>query len=184
MEIEKIYTKFPSPPPMSRNTGGRPQLPLIANNFKFHLTLGNKSNRHRFTCKHCGPDSAAIENRDNRCLKHLSSVQTCPNAPEEVRRAALIALMDRGHVQNSAAAPLLVEDGDGVQDATDTGRVSKKRKGDTLNKYFVPSLPQSQREAADIKLFRCVEISAEHRRDILNMEQFLRSFKLCIQSLP
>ena len=53
--------------------------------------------------------SDPIENRDNRCLTRTSSsAETCPNAPNQIRCAALTALVSKGHVrgrQHSCTGP-------------------------------------------------------------------------------
>ena len=72
--------------------GHRHPHPLITGHFKEVGTVENKSNRK--VCLHCD-NPAKIENRDDRCLKHLSNPTQCPNAPEDVCKTAAQAIQGK-----------------------------------------------------------------------------------------
>lgn len=148
------------------NPGHRPMAAILTANFTKVRQLNNKSQRWILSCNHC-PQAppTEIENRDNRCLIHLSTPQACPQAPEQVRRDARLALMGKG-VPMGVEGPVLRDSAsstasnDAVSTSTAAAAVvqttSKKRKVQNTLYGYVDTQPMNaeQQQIAHVKLFR------------------------------
>ena len=67
---------------------------LISGHFAEVRTVENKSNCKYYECNHCD-NPLKIENRDNKYLLQLSDPSKCPNAPEDVHKAAAQAIQGK-----------------------------------------------------------------------------------------
>ncbi|KAH0831080.1 hypothetical protein J3R83DRAFT_13626, partial [Lanmaoa asiatica] len=131
---------------------GRPPAKILTDHFKQLEKLENKSNRHYYECKYCGPNGAGnrIEGRDNKPLKHIL---TCSAAPQAARNAVQTYLASKTPV-------LELPDADGesaaksLERAAGSTQIPKKRRSGTLAGFVDPPLSQNQQERANVKLFR------------------------------
>lgn len=139
--------------------------PLVSAHFKDVGAVANRSNRKHYECIYCN-NPAKIENRDDSCLKHLSNANQCPNAPEDIRKAATQAIQGKKQpVSTNGASELILEDlhpEDAVtlndtnsdNDGQQALGVVKKRKGSSIQGWADVALTPKQQNRADVKLFR------------------------------
>ena len=144
--------------------------PLISGHFQEVGSVQNKSNRKYYECKYCD-NPKKIENRDNKCLIHLSDAGKCPNTPEDVRKAALQAIKGkRQSIEGKIIESVFQDDPHGDNDigmdsdvAYGSSSSSRKRKAPSgVQSWVDNALTPAQQEKANIKLFWSVEIKSYH----------------------
>lgn len=157
----------PQPTDGKPSNRGRKVPPILSQNFIRLETVGNKSGRYYWQCKHCGPDShrgARIEGRDNNLLNHLVDPKKCPNAPQLVRYDAGMALRGKGAVDTST---VLLPDqvvpptarstnASTAAGSTEEDLEPQAKKQKTLDNYFDHSMSDEQEGRANVKLLRYV----------------------------
>ena len=119
--------------------------PLVSGHFTEVGAVENKSNHKFYECNHCD-DPSKIENRDSKCLLHLSDPNKCPNAPEDVHKAAVQSIQGKKQPVTNGESQLILQ-GNQLE-------VSKKWKGSgSLQSWVDTALTPVQQNNADIKLF-------------------------------
>src|SRR5882757_5166699 len=143
-----------------KHPGGRPPAKILTDNFTELEKVNNKSRRKIWKCNYCTPTSGngqRIEERDNRCLLHLTNPKDCPDAPPFIRNEACKALMQKGAAIGQTEALLFrdsstldgIPETNGPSDAAGAAVVTtKKRKSGpgTLDNYVDASLNAMQQD--------------------------------------
>lgn len=101
-----------------------------------------------FTCNYCPTGTGPIQHHNNWLLKHLSDVKTCHNAPDTVRKEALVELMRKSGVT--------LETNVGPSVSSTMVQVKRKKRkvaeSGTLDGFVDLALMESQEQDANIKL--------------------------------
>jgi len=135
-----------------------------------------RTNRWKMKCKYCMADTT-VEHREMRCTEHLSKPELCPNAPEPVRKEALIRLATKRNTLSSIPIdelgtpvnPHVVGDDsdDGVahkKGKTVNGSTTKRQRG-VLDAFVDRGLSEEERAEVDLILVRYVRSAdIRHRR--------------------
>ncbi|KAG6373650.1 hypothetical protein JVT61DRAFT_6315 [Boletus reticuloceps] len=93
------------------NLSGRPPAKILTDHFKQLKKVKNRSNRHYYECKYCGPNGAGnrVEGRDNKPLRHIL---TCSAAPQAACNAVWSYLASKTQVLE-LPDPIVIETNDG-----------------------------------------------------------------------
>jgi hypothetical protein len=79
--------------------GRQPPPSIVTVHFTQLKKVDNKSNHYWWKCNHCSVDTR-IQGRDNNHVKHLTDLNKCPRAPQDIHKAALVFLAAKGVKDN------------------------------------------------------------------------------------
>ena len=119
-------------------------LPVSGHSTEFG-TVESRSNHKYYECNYCD-NPLRIENKDNKCLLHLSNSSKCPDAPEDVCKAAAQAIQGKKQPVTNGESQLILSGNQLV--------VLKKQKGPgSLQTWVNTALTPVQQNNTNIKLF-------------------------------